>query len=269
MPGPEGSVGRVTRLIVYKNPGQGGISEEKGMAWESLANDLRDLGCEVTRADKYMEPGRVGIVYGDVVLIYLGMKLVDTVTDRVMEGTLQRIIDAAKAWGRERFGPGRDKPRARPTSITICDEDGKIIYAWTVDGTGEHEKTPSGDQEQDSRRPPLLDDVDDMPAIDEILAGPVAERGPDIWLLLRLTHEETHLRVDAFVGHEHRAYSDITVLPSRFVVTPAQGRSVLFQVDEATDEAGFEVTAPGWRSELRPIENSDTLLALCWEGVAE
>ncbi len=50
----------------------------------------------------------------------------------------------------------------------ICDEDGKIIYAWTVDGTGEHEKTPSGDQEQDSRRPPLLDDVDDMPAIDEI-----------------------------------------------------------------------------------------------------
>jgi hypothetical protein len=62
-----------------------------------LAVRLRDLQHDVRREDRYMEPGRVGVVFGEVVWIYPGVKAIDVVTDHAIEAMFGRILDTVKA----------------------------------------------------------------------------------------------------------------------------------------------------------------------------
>ena len=166
----------MARLVIYKAPAQGSLNEEFALAWEELADQLRDLGHDVRREDRYMEPGRRGITFGEVVAVYIGMKALDTVTGHVMDAALQRIIDAAKAWGRERFGKRGDAPNPRPVVITFFDEEGKVIRTWKIDKDGEQEQTPPDDQQQ-AWRPPV--DLESGPVGDKAPAKDAAAKGEE------------------------------------------------------------------------------------------
>lgn len=251
----------MARLVVYKSPAVGGLDDESAIAWEDLAERLRGLGHEVRREDKYMEPGRLGLTWYEVVLVYLGIKALDTVTGDAMDAVLHRVIDVAKVWGRERFRKEPDKPRLRPLVISFLDEDGTVLHSWKIDKDGDGEQTLADDQAQN--RYPHMDLESDSGA-DNALTKRVAVGGrePAVRLLCRLS--EGHLVVYAFVGDQHRSTLDITTLPMRFAVTPSNGRWVIFRVVEASNPAGVEMTAPGWRCDLSVLEEGIVLI-LCYE----
>lgn len=236
------------------------LSEETASAWEDLAERLRDLGHDVRREDRYMEPGRYGVVFGEVLAIYIGMKALDVVTDHAMEAALKRVIETVKAWGRERFGKRRDAARPRPISIAFLDENGRVIKSWKIDQEGEQEQTgPNEDENAD--RPPV-EQLQPAPAgWDEI---PTGSREPQVLLLLRSTHKGAHIRADAFVAGKHRLVSDLTRLPAQLVVSPTPGRAIVFRVDENDSEAGVELKADGFRCELIDA-GEDTVPFLCYE----
>lgn len=251
----------MAQIVIYKSAGGGGLNEESALAWETLANRLRGLDNEVIREDRYMEPGRRGVIFGEVIAIYIGLKALDVVTDHALEVALERVLVTTKEWARKRFRARSDAPRPRPISITFYDEDGRIIAAFTITKDGERELPPAGDQ-QPSPTPfaHLAEAAIAGRAISVTLSG----QEPDVWLLLKLTHDDTHLRVDAFVRDEHRAMVDVTNLPNRLIVTPEDGNAVIFHIEEADNELGAQVTATGWRCELYPSESGDGYVVLCY-----
>lgn len=245
-------------IVIYKAPSVsiGGDSVE---AWEDLAARLRDLQHDVRREDRYMEPGRVGLIFGEVVWIYLGVKAIDVVTNHAIEAMLDRILDTVKAWGRQRFGKRKDAPRPRPMSVQIVDEDGKVLRTWRIDQDGEQETIPDSDASVTNR--PAVEVHEAVPPAWEQVAG---RREPEVLLLLRLTHDETHLRVDAFVAGQHRLVADLTRLPGHIAVSPTPGRVVTFLVDEIESDTGFEVSAEGFRFETAENGDAGFLLVFCY-----
>jgi hypothetical protein len=206
-----------------------------------------------------MEPGRVGVVFGEVVWIYPGVKAIDVVTDHAIEAMFGRILDTVKAWGRERFGRRKDAPRPRPMSVQIVDEDGNVLRTWRIDQDGQQETVPDSDAPVTNR--PDVNVHEAIPPAWEEVAG---RREPQVFLLLRLTHEGTHLRVDAFVGGQHRLVADLTRLPGHIAVSPTPGRVVTFLIDETESDTGIEVSAEGFRCETAEIDDADSLLVFCY-----
>jgi len=250
--------GAVADIVIYKAPpvALGGDSVE---AWEELAAQLRDLDFDVRREDRYMEPGRVGVIFGEVVWIYLGMKAIDVVTDHALEAALERVLHKVKTWGRERFGKRAGVSRPRPMTIQIADEDGKLMRSWKIDQGDELES--SSDVEGQTENRPAVDVHGAAPSLPK--PGPNGDT-PQILLLLRLTHESTHLRVDAFVDGEHRILADLTHLPGRVAVSPLRGRVVTFQIDEIETGFGFQAVAEGYRCEAAETEDGESIVIFCY-----
>jgi hypothetical protein len=235
------------------------IHGETVEAWEDLAARLRDLQHNVRREDRYMKPGRVGVVFGEVVWIYLGVKAIDVVTDHAIEAMLRRLLDTVKAWGRERFGRRENAPRPRPMSVKIADEDGNILRSWKIDQDGEQETVPDSDAPVTNGAAVNIHEVV-PPAWEEVDRG----REPQVLLLLRMTDEGTQLRVDAFVAGQHRLVANLTRLPGHIAVSPTPGPVVTFLIDETESDTGIEVSAEGFRCETTESGDDELLLVFCY-----
>jgi hypothetical protein len=248
----------VAQIVIYKSAGNGGLNEESALAWEALASQLRGLDNEVIREDRYMEPGRRGVVFGEVIAIYIGLKAVDVITDHALEAALERVLAATKEWARSRF-----RARARPPiSISFYDEDGRTIATFTITKDGEQERSPTEDQQPG---PTPFGHLAEAAKAGRTIAKDFAGKEPDVWMLLGLTNDDTHLRVDAYVGNEYRAMVDVTNLPNRLIVTPEVGDAVIFHVEEAENELGAQVTANGWRCDLISSQSGDGYVVLCYQ----
>jgi hypothetical protein len=244
-------------IVIYKSPGAI-VQGEAVEAWEDLAARLRDLQHDVRREDRYMKPGRVGVVFGEVVWIYLGVKATDVVTDHAIEGMLDRILDTVKAWGRERFRRRKDAPRPRPMSVQIADEDGNVLRSWRIDQKGEQETIPDDAPVTNGAGVNVHEVI--PPAWEEV----ARRREPQVLLFVRMTDEGTYLRVDAFVAGQHRLVAHLTRLPGHIAVSPTPGRVVTFLVDEAESDTGIAVSAEGFRCEAAVSGDAELLLVSCY-----
>ncbi len=263
----------VAKVVIYKSPIQGGLSEDNAIAWESLANDLRASGDEVTRSDAYMKPGRRGIIFGEVILIAIGWKLLDAATDHAVDAAIDRIVETAKRWGRERFSQ-RGGERKRPTSIQIVDEDGHSIASWKIDADGEHETRANPEENVDAEAPQQIapppwriESAEASQGELSALNSIPSEVDPAVWVMVRLhdcDDDGCLFDLDVFVGTEHRYRAkDLWSLPKRFVVTPASGSPTPFALEEADDQPlGVRLAAPGWRCQVHEID-SERHLFLC------
>jgi hypothetical protein len=239
-------------MVLYKRPTVSLDAE----AWEDLASRLREINPDVRREDRYMEPGRVGIIFGEFIVLYFGYKVIDVATDHAIEAMLTRIVETVKVWGRERFGGRSDSPRARPLTVQIVDEGGNVIRTWTIDKDGERNVVRGDDD-------PIINDPavnvhEEVPATWDAAEG---REEPKVLLSLRSTHEGRHLRVDAFVAGEHRLVADLTRIPARVAVSPSPGHLVTAVID-TNDDDELTVSAEGYRCELIETGNGDLLAFL-------
>ena len=146
--------------------------------------------------------------------------------------------------------------------ILFLDDDGKVIRSWKIDKGGKQKQTPAVDTQQDRFTP--IDFGDASTAKVKLREAVIADGEElEVWLLIRSTREEPHLKLEAYVGNERRAVVDITRLPVAFVVTPTDRQAVIFHVVEANNDLGAQVTSPGWRCELSQVEKSDAFVVLC------
>jgi hypothetical protein len=103
-----------------------------------------------------------------------------------VETVLQRVVDVAKVWGRERYRMKQDKPRLRPLVISFLDEDGKVLYSWKIDKDGEGEQTLAGHEAQ--HRYPHMDLESGSGTGNEVTKRvAVGGREPTVRLLHRLS----------------------------------------------------------------------------------
>lgn len=268
-----GIVRRVAQVVIYKSPVQGGLTEENAIAWESLANDLRASGNEVTRGDGYMPPGRRGIIWGEVLLIAVGWKVLDAATNHAIDAAIDRILEVAKRWGRKRFAERGGDVRNRPTSIQIVDEDGRTIASWKIDAEGEQEefaKRGAGASAEEPQVAPPPWRVEGAEASEAELAAlrtVAPEAPPAVWVLLTLHDYEDDVclvNLDVFVGAERRYRAlNLWSFPMRFVVTPDTGTPTVFALEEDDGQPlGIRLTAPGWHCQVHEID-SERYLFLC------
>lgn len=248
----------VADIVIFKSPATG-RSVDDAAAWEELAERLRELNQVVRRDDAYMEQGRYGVTWGEMVSLYVGMKAADVVTNHALETLLNRILEVVRRWGRERFEGRRNAARKRPTFVGILDEDGRVLKKWSIGEDGEQESSLT-DPDSGVEGP----SVDLSPALPRGWGHLGVEPEPEVLIYFRSTHDETHLRADVFVGGDHRLLADLTRLPAVLVISPARGRRVAFQVNEVDDQFGVIVTSEEFRCERIELVESGALQIACY-----
>lgn len=93
-------------------------------ALQQFAEMLRDPDTEVRI--EIPEPGGYGVIWGEVVIIYLAMKTLDLLTDKALDALYERIADRAKEWTTKRVEDRvkAGKKRIMATTVRVAQEDG-------------------------------------------------------------------------------------------------------------------------------------------------
>ncbi len=92
---------------------------------ESLTPMIEALGEEdgATVAVRNRPERGYGVTLIEVVVIYIGLRVLDGVTDRIIERSLDKAESACTRWWAKR----RLERKNRPANLLICDEDGNIL----------------------------------------------------------------------------------------------------------------------------------------------
>jgi hypothetical protein len=127
---------------------------------EDLASQLSDAETEI-RIDSNPLPG-LGVVFGEIVVIYIAMKAVDTLTEDALNALFARIVNVAKGWARKRVQDRIDAGMARvmATYVEPRDENGRQVgpsVAARANPDGEVEVTIEPVSEQGVTRPIFFD----------------------------------------------------------------------------------------------------------------
>jgi hypothetical protein len=115
--------------VVFSDDVQDGLQE--------LAHMLREESSDV--AISRPDPMRgYGVIFGEVVLIYVGMKAIDHLTDRAIDDLLGRLLEPLKGWAKKRVQTRIDRgnKRIKGTIISVHDESGRQVSP-TIRATGE------------------------------------------------------------------------------------------------------------------------------------
>lgn len=149
----------MARLVITLGGGNA-VAGDKLLALEALAARLSDTETDI-RIETNPLPG-LGVIFGEVVVIYVGMKALDTVTGNALDALFKRIVEVAKGWARERVQERIDRgaKRVMATYVEPRDEDGVQIgpsVAATANPDGKVDVTESPPPEQGMRRPIFFD----------------------------------------------------------------------------------------------------------------
>jgi len=121
------------------------LTDERREPIEHLAEKLRSDGLEVSIVPP--EPMRgVGLIFGELVLVYVVMKTVDNLTNRALDALIDRLTEPIKKWARDRVQERLDakNARIRGTTVVVMDEEGRQIGP-TIRVTAEPEGEPQVD----------------------------------------------------------------------------------------------------------------------------
>jgi hypothetical protein len=123
--------------LVITTPSGVGFSDDVQEGLQELAHMLRDESSDVEIARPDPMRGN-GVIFGEVVLIYIGMKAVDHLTDRAVDDLLGRLLEPVKAWAKRRVQTRIDRgnKRIKGTIVSVHDESGRQISP-TIRATGE------------------------------------------------------------------------------------------------------------------------------------
>ncbi|MGA2531353.1 MAG: hypothetical protein ABSG36_19660 [Acidimicrobiales bacterium] len=122
---------------------------------EDLASRLSNEDTEVRVVSQ--EPEGYGVIFGEVVVIYIVMKAIDNLTDKALDAFFARITEVAKKWARERVQERIDRgaKRVRATYVEPRNEKGEQIgpsVKAEVDSNGVVEITVQEKAEYDFKR---------------------------------------------------------------------------------------------------------------------
>jgi hypothetical protein len=123
--------------LVLTTPSGVVFSDDVQEGLQELARMLRDEWSDV--AISRPDPMRgYGVIFGEVVLIYIGMKAVDHLTDRAIDDLLGRLLEPLKAWAKRRVQTRIDRgnKRIKGTIVSVHDESGRQISP-TIRAMGE------------------------------------------------------------------------------------------------------------------------------------
>jgi hypothetical protein len=123
--------------LVLTTPSGVGFSDDVQEGLQELAHMLREESSDVAIAPPDPMLG-LGVIFGEVVLIYIGMKAVDHLTDRAIDDLLGRLLEPLKAWAKKRVQTRIDRgnKRIKGTIVSVHDESGCQISP-TIRATGE------------------------------------------------------------------------------------------------------------------------------------
>jgi hypothetical protein len=126
--------------IIIDSGGREPLREDRKEVIQKLADSLRefDSDVEVVYRDPEIDPSRRKVTWGEILEVYLGVKLVDITYAYFVEKQLDRVTEVIKNWARKTFNDKRgDKPNARPEIVNICEQGGKIIAVVKVNKDGD------------------------------------------------------------------------------------------------------------------------------------
>jgi hypothetical protein len=114
------------------------LNEARRQALEDLAEELPDELAPVEIVEPTPMQGR-GLAWGEIALVYIGMKALDLATEQAINATARQVIEAGKRWARKRMQGRLGNPRAQRPSVDVLDAEGKslggVAAAPSEDGT--------------------------------------------------------------------------------------------------------------------------------------
>lgn len=148
-----------TRLVVTLGGGVRITSDTEGLLKE-LASRLADSDTEVRVTSQ--TPEGYGVIWGEVVIIYVAMKALDTLTEKALGAFIDRVVTTAKTWAKERVQERIDggAKRVRATHVELRNELGEQVgpsVSATADPSGDVAVTVSPKPESNVRRPVEFD----------------------------------------------------------------------------------------------------------------
>ena len=149
----------MTRMVITLGGGVR-VTPESEEPLQDLASRLTDGDTEVRIASQ--EPEGYGVIFGEVVVIYIVMKAIDNLTDKALDAFFARITDVAKKWAKERVQERIDRgaKRVRATYVEPRNEKGEQIgpsVKAEADSNGVVEITVQEKAEYDFKRPVQFD----------------------------------------------------------------------------------------------------------------
>jgi hypothetical protein len=115
-----------TRLVVTLGGGVQ-ITGDSEVPLKELASLLVDSETEV-RVISQM-PAGYGVIWGEVVIVYVAMKALDMLTNKALDAFMDRIMTAAKTWAKQRVQEriARGDRNVRATHVEIRNEQGEQV----------------------------------------------------------------------------------------------------------------------------------------------
>lgn len=84
----------------------------------------------------YRPPTALGVTWWQATAIYLGPKVLDTLTGHALESALDNVVEVAKRWAQARHD---DRDSHRPQTVTIYGPRGQRLKEVNVTEDGVHE----------------------------------------------------------------------------------------------------------------------------------
>ena len=104
------------------------LNEDRRIALEDLIDSLRQDGLDGEIA--YRPPTGRGVLWWEVVAIYVGGKFVDAVTGQIIKAALDQAVGRVTTWAKARLRRG---DTSRPQSITLYGPNGEVLKEIKVD----------------------------------------------------------------------------------------------------------------------------------------
>jgi len=105
-----------------------------------------------------MKPGHRGLAWGEIVIVYIGMKALDLVTEKALDEAARRILESAKKWARGRVQGRLGNARVMSTFVQVRDEDGRSLGFVSANPTDDKSDVVISEAKpDDSVTPPPFD----------------------------------------------------------------------------------------------------------------
>lgn len=130
---------RMSRIVITPNKYER-VQEPRKEAIQKLRDELSEFAdqVEAVYTEPDLDPSKRRVTWGEILQVYLGVKLLDVTYGYYVEKGLDKITEVIRKWVRTVFDDNqKGKPNPRPQIVNVLDEDGKLLATIRVNKEGE------------------------------------------------------------------------------------------------------------------------------------